>query len=64
MRYNKADLNDALRVARIVANKSGKPRFVFATGYGYKIDIQIPPFAIRYYSVNPDGRILQGAGVI
>ena len=64
MKYNKASLNDTLRVALILANKSKNPRFVFATGYGYKIDINIPPFAIKYFSVNPDGKILHGSGVI
>ena len=53
MKYDRADINDTMRVAQILANKSDKPRFVFATGYGYKIDIQIPPFATRYHTVNP-----------
>ena len=64
MIYNKANLDDTLRVAKILAAKNDKPRFVFATGYGYTIGNQIPPFSMKYYSVNPDGRILHGAGVI
>ena len=64
MRYNKADLDDTIRVAKIMAYKANKPRFVFATGCGYKIDTQIPPFAIKYMSVNPNGETLLGTGIL
>ncbi len=64
MKYNKADLEDTLQVAKILAHKTNKPRYVFATGYGYKIDTQIPPFAMKYFSINPDGRVFQGVGEI
>ncbi len=54
MKYNRADINDTIRVAQILANETNKPRYVFPTGCGWKIDIQVPPFAVRYHSVNPD----------
>jgi hypothetical protein len=53
MKYDRANLEDTLRVAKILALKSNKPKYVFATGDGYKIDHQIPPFSIKYYSVKP-----------
>ena len=64
MKYNRASLDDTIRVAKLLAAKSQKPKFVFATGCGYKIGTQIPPFAIKYMSVNPNGETLQGTGVI
>ena len=64
MKYNKASLDDTIRVAKLLASKSQKPKYVFATGCGYKIDTQIPPFAIKYMSVNPNGETLLGTGVI
>ena len=64
MKYNRASLDDTLRVAKSLASKSDKPRFVFVTGCGYKIDTQVPPFALKYFSVCPNGEIFHGAGEI
>ena len=52
MQYKRADINDTLRVAKIVSGKDNKPRFVFATACGFLIDRNPPPFAQQYYIVD------------
>jgi len=60
VKYNKADLESTINAAKKIIQD--KPLYVYATGEGYTIGKQIPPFGMRYYSVNPDGRVFLGAG--
>ena len=52
MKYKRADINDTLRVAKIVSCKDNKPRFVFATACGFLIDKNPPAFAQQHYRID------------
>ena len=52
MKYNRGNIEDTLRVARIVSGKDNKPRFVFATAYGFVIDKNPPPVCQQHYRID------------
>jgi len=52
MRYQRADINDTLRVAKIVSGRDNKVRYVFATACGFLIDKNPPPFAQAHYIID------------
>ncbi len=54
MRYNRADLDDTMRVARLVTKRDGGRRFVYATACGYIISQTAPPCTQNYYRISPD----------
>jgi hypothetical protein len=55
VRYNRADLSSTGRAAQKLAAADGRPRYVFATAYGFTIDLQPAPFGRPYIAVAPDG---------
>ena len=52
MKYNRGNINDTLRVAKIVLGRDNKARYVFATANGFLIDRNPPPFAQAHYIVD------------
>lgn len=52
MKYNRADINDTLRIAVKSSNKTNKPCFVYATGCGFLIDKNPPSFAQQHYRID------------
>ena len=52
MKYNRANINDTLRVAKAVSIKIRKPQYVYATACGYLIDNNPPAFAQAHYLVD------------
>lgn len=52
MKYNRGDINDTLRVAKIVSQRDNRARYVFATAGGFLIDRNPPPFAQAHYIVD------------
>ena len=54
IKYNRADLDSTMVVARGIAERNNLTMYVFATAYGYTIE-QIPPaFGQSHYKVYPD----------
>lgn len=54
MKYNKANIHEVAWVAIHAARKDDKPRYVFATAFGYRITAT-PPDGIRqdFYMFGP-----------
>lgn len=52
MKYNRGNINDTLRVAKIISCRDNKPRYVFATSAGYLIDKNPPIFAQAHYLID------------
>ena len=51
MNYNRADINDTLRVAKAISCKTRKVQYVFATGCGFLISKKPPDFAQAHYYI-------------
>ena len=52
MKYNRDNINDTLRVAKIASCRDNKPRYVYSTGLGFLIDKKPPAFAQAYYLID------------
>jgi hypothetical protein len=53
MKYNRSDLKDTIRVAKVMANKWDKSMFVYPTALGFRIEKTRPPFHGDYFMVTP-----------
>jgi len=54
IKYNRADLDSTMVVARGIAERNNLTVYVFATAYGYTIDMRPPPFGQTHYKVYAD----------
>jgi len=48
-RFNRANLGSTMQAAAQASQGDSEPRFVFATGVGYSIKMEPPPFHQDYY---------------
>lgn len=55
MRYQRTDLSSAVRAAQHSASVDGLSRYVYATAYGWTVQLEPAPFGRRCLSVQPDG---------
>lgn len=55
MRYNRGNINETLAAA--VKTSKNETKFVFATGFGYKIDNKKPFFNNQDYYIVEKGKI-------
>ena len=59
MKYDRANLADTCRVARKLAQKDGRLRFVQATAYGYVISLKDPKINFQdYYCIGAENYVL------
>lgn len=57
IRYDRSDLGSTIRAAVRLAAASNRPRYVFATAYGYTVETQPAPYRQAYYQAQPDGTV-------
>lgn len=58
-RYDRRSMTSTVEAAKRSAKFSGKPRFVFATVYGFTVAEQPGPSAQRQMRVEPNGLVVE-----
>lgn len=59
IRYSKSSLRSAIETALKLHSKHTPPFYIFATAYGYTIDVHKPPHTQSYIQVNNDGSVFR-----
>lgn len=57
-RYDRCDLADTIRAAKVAAAADGRTYYVFATYFGFTVHTR-PPSAQRHAGVDPDGTVTE-----